>query len=58
MPRAASSIFRFVPLLLASVLFSSPAWAACAPEAGQEQQQTASGAPAQADTPVAQPAAA
>ena len=58
MPRAASSIFRFVPLLLASVLFSSPAWAACAPEAGQERQQTASGAPAQADTPVAQPAAA
>ena len=57
MPRVAPSVLRFVPLLLASTLFSSPAWASCAPEAGQEQQETVQSAPPpQENPPAAAPA--
>ena len=55
MPRAAPSTLRFVPLLLASMVLSSPAWAACAPDAGQEQQQAAPAAQAQEVAPAAEP---
>ena len=45
MPRVASSTLRFVPLLasilFSSAMFSSPAWASCAPDRGQEQPQDA-----------------
>ncbi len=58
MPRVAPSAFRFVPLLLASIVFSSPAWASCAPEAGQEQQEPAQTAPAPQAPSAAAPAAA
>ena len=58
MPRVAPSAFRFVPLLLASIVFSSPAWASCAPEAGQEQQEAAQTAPAPQAPSAAAPAAA
>ena len=57
MPRVAPSVLRFVPLLLASTLFSSPAWASCAPEAGQELQETVQSAPPpQENLPAAAPA--
>ena len=53
MPCAAPSILRLVPLLLASFAFTSPAWASCAPEAGQEQQETAQAAQVQDAPPAA-----
>ena len=53
MPCAAPSILRLVPLLLASFAFTSPAWASCAPEAGQEQQETAQAAQVQDGPPAA-----
>ena len=56
MPRVAPSVLRFVPLLLASTLFSSPAWASCAPDAGQEQQEAVQSAPPQENPPAAAPA--
>ena len=58
MPRAASSTLRFVPLLLASIAFSSPAWAACAPDAGQQQQYAMAPAQAQEAAPSPEPTAA
>ncbi len=63
MPCVAPSVLRFVPLLLASIvlssaMFSSPAWASCAPEAGQEQQEAAQAAPPQESPPVAAQASA
>ena len=53
MPCAAPFILRLVPLLLASFAFTSPAWASCAPEAGQEQQETAQAAQVQDAPPAA-----
>ena len=53
MPCAAPSILRLVPLLLASFAFTSPTWASCAPEAGQEQQETAQAAQVQDGPPAA-----
>jgi len=59
MPRVASSVLRFVPLLLASILLSHTASASCAPEPGQEAAQPVQTAPPQesppANTPVATP---
>ena len=49
MPRVTSSVLRIVPVLLASIAFSSTAFAACAPETGQATQQAS---PAAAAAPV------
>ena len=52
MPRVTSSVLRIVLVLLASIAFSSTAFAACAPETGQATQQ-ASPAAAAAPVPLA-----
>jgi CHAT domain-containing protein len=56
MPRVAPSVLRLVPLLLASIAFSSPAWASCAPESGQEAQEVPQSAPPPVAAPAASPA--
>jgi tetratricopeptide (TPR) repeat protein len=52
MRRAAPSILRLMPLLWASMAFTSPAWASCAPDPRGAAQEAQAEAPPPAETPM------